>query len=511
MANRSAAHMRRGTYEDALKDAEKAIKIKPKYAKGHVRKAAALHAMKKYDEEVKAIRDGLKACPDDPTLQQGLEAAKRTNTKSKEVADKAADARKASKDATAGRTKNKKKEKPKNVSQFVAETKKILELQMAALQAQLDMVNELTRMTIKEKLDLLFSLMDKDGDGTIDAKELADGLRKQNDGLSFSGSIEKSIEMIAIFDDDGDAELDREEFEHFVEKMVMELDSSFDEFAEFLVYQILFSDKKEEEEEEVDLEKVNQLVKERGELLDSLSDPRMMTLFRLFDIDGDGSVSFKEVACGLFHLTKDMEESAKATTGLLLMLDKDDKRELGFQQFAKLILAIATTTGITFDEVADDLTLALTSEDAELDEDVIEKLTLANDDYIKAREQEKKLNQHREEVLSMDPLSYNRSVRLFDMWDANGDGSIDFDELHDGLCKYHKAANDNRTEEQIYAIAKKLMEHQDVDGDQQLDRDEFACAMVKYAGFVQADLHELIDYMCVVTSLSSQSPPAIKK
>ena len=32
-------------------------------------------------------------------------------------------------------------------------------------------------------------------------------LRKQNDGLSFSGSIEKSIEMIAIFDDDGDAEL----------------------------------------------------------------------------------------------------------------------------------------------------------------------------------------------------------------------------------------------------------------------------------------------------------------
>jgi tetratricopeptide (TPR) repeat protein len=259
--------MRRGTYEEALKDAERAIKIKPKYAKGHVRKAAALHAMKKYDDEEKAIKAGLKICPDDATLQQGLEAAKRSNSKASEVAGKAADARKASKDA--GRKKSKKGQ-PKNVSQFVAETKKILELQMAALQAQLDMVNELTRMTIKEKLDLLFSLMDKDGDGTIDAKELADGLRKQNDGLSFSGSIEKSIEMIAIFDDDGDAELDREEFEHFVEKMVMELDSSFDEFAEFLVYQILFSDNKEAEQEaeEVDLEKVNQLVKERGELLD---------------------------------------------------------------------------------------------------------------------------------------------------------------------------------------------------------------------------------------------------
>lgn len=515
LANRSAAHMRRGAYDDALKDAEKSIKIKPKYAKGHVRKAAALHAMKRYDEEVAAIKEGLKICPDDATLKQGLEAAKRSNKQVSETAGKAKEARKRKEDyettkARERKTKTggiKKDKGPKNVSQFVAETKKILELQMAALQAQLDMVNELTRMTIKEKLDLLFSLMDKDGDGTIDAKELADGLRKQNDGLSFSGSIEKSIEMIAIFDDDGDAELDREEFEHFVEKMVMELDSSFDEFAEFLVYQILFSDKKEEkepEEDEVDLEKVNQLVKERGELLDSLSDPRMMTLFRLFDIDGDGSVSFKEVACGLYHLTKDMEESAKATTGLLLMLDKDDQRVLGFQQFAKLILAIAATTGITFDEVADDLTLALTSEDAELDEEVLKRLTLADKEYIQAREQEKKMNQQREEVLSMDPLSYNRCVRLFDLWDDNGDGSIDFDELFEGLCKYHAAAKDNRDEHEIELIAKKLMEHQDVDGNEVLDRDEFACAMVRYAGFVNADLHELIDYMCVVTSLGEQ-------
>lgn len=506
LANRSAAHMRRGTYEDALKDAEKAIKIKPKYAKGHVRKAAALHAMKKYDQEAVAIKEGLKVCPDDTTLKQGLEAAKRNNTKASVTVEKAKETRKAKKDYDKKTKSKSNKEKPKNVSQFVAETKRILELQMAALQAQLDMVNELTRMTIKEKLDLLFSLMDKDGDGTIDAKELADGLRKQNDGLSFSGSIEKSIEMIAIFDDDGDAELDREEFEHFVEKMVLELESSFDEFAEFLVYQILFSDKKEEEgeQEEVDLEQVNQLVKERGELLDSLSDPRMMTLFRLFDIDGDGSVSFKEVACGLYHLTKDMEESAKATTGLLLMLDKDDQRVLGFQQFAKLILAIAATTGITFDEVADDLTLALTSDDVELDEEVLNQLTLADEEYVEAREQERKLNQHREEVLRMDPLSYNRSVRLFDMWDANGDGTIDFDELFDGLCKYHAAAKDNRDKDEIEMIAKKLMEHQDIDGNELLDRDEFACAMVKYAGFVEADLHELIDYMCVVTSLSEQ-------
>jgi len=72
------------------------------------------------------------------------------------------------------------------------------------------------------------------------------------------------------------------------------------------------------------------------------------------------------------------------------------------------------------------------------------------------------------------------------------------------LCKYHAAAKDNRNEDEIELIAKKLMEHQDIDGNEVLDRDEFACAMVKYAGFVDADLHELIDYMCVVTALGDQ-------
>ena len=296
----------------------------------------------------------------------------------------------------AASSRKKKANTSSNVSQFVSQTKKNLELQMAAIQAQLDMVNELTKMNEEEKLDLLYTLLDKDGDGTIDAKELADGLRKRNDGLSFTDSIQKSIEMIAIYDDDGDAELNRNEFQHFVERMVSELNATFDEFAEFLVYQILFSEKDDkEDEEDVDIDKLKEEVRERGQLLDTLSDPRMMSLFVLFDKDGDSTVDFKEVACGLYHLTKSMEESAKATTGLLLMMDVDDKRVLGYEQFAKLILAIAAAANSSFDEVADDLTLALTSEDAELDAAVLRELTIADEAYAQARdhEREEKENQ----------------------------------------------------------------------------------------------------------------------
>ena len=91
---------------------------------------------------------------------------------------------------------------------------------MASLQAQLDMVNELEKMKVEEKFDLLFSLVDRDRDGYIDARELANGLRKRNLSMTFADSLDKAIEFVATYDEDGDAVLNREEFESFVDKMV---------------------------------------------------------------------------------------------------------------------------------------------------------------------------------------------------------------------------------------------------------------------------------------------------
>lgn len=495
MSNRSSAHLKMGQLEEALKDAEMCVSTKPKYAKGHARKAMALHALKRFQEEVNAYRFGLKHCPDEKTLKDGLENARRCKASNSKASQAA---RKTEATMKAANSRKKKAQKSSSVSQFVAETKKNLELQLAAIQAQLKMVSEFATMGVEEKMDLLYNLLDKDQSGTIDAKELADGLRKRNDGLTFSDAIQKSIEMIAIYDEDGDAELDREEFRHFVERMVSELNATIDEFCEFLVYQILFSDKEEEAADGVDKNQLKDEVRERGQLLDALSDPRMMSLFVLFDRDGDSAVSFKEVACGLYHLTKSMEESAKATTGLLLMMDKDDKRKLVYEQFAKLILAIAAAAHTTFDEVADDLTLAMTAEGADqMDPGVLKALTIADHEYALARDAERA---EKEQKKVLDALSYGRTLRLFDLWDANGDGTIDFEELFAGLRRYQAAANTSANENETEEIVKALMA-QDVDGDQALDREEFAAAMVNYADAMNTDLHQLIDFMCVVTAL----------
>lgn len=345
----------------------------------------------------------------------------------------------------------------------------------------------------------MYSLLDKDKDGSIDAKELAEGLRKRNIDLSFLDAIEKSIELVAMYDEDGDAVLDRGEFEHFVEKMVVELSATVDEFCEFLVYQLLFGEANDSGDEDYDMDNIKDEVKERGQLLDALHDPRMDSLFVLFDRNGDGSVSFKEVACGLYHLTKDMEESAKATTSLLLMMDVDDKRVLVFEQFAKLILAVAAAAETSFEEVANELTLALSApESKKFDRETMRALTLAERDYKKARE---RANAEKAQAKIMDALSYGRTLRLFDLWDANGDGYINFEELFAGLQRYQAAAaKENGVIIDAEQVAMQLMAL-DTDGDHSLDREEFATAMVTYADAMRTDLHQLIDFMCVVTAL----------
>ena len=77
-------------------------------------------------------------------------------------------------------------------------------------------------------------------------------------------------------------------------------------------------------------------------------------------------------------------------------------------------------------------------------------------------------------------------------------------ELFDGLRRYQAAANPSADEDEIEQIVQALMA-QDADGDQALDRQEFAAAMVNYADAMHTDLHQLIDFMCVVTALGDVS------
>jgi stress-induced-phosphoprotein 1 len=71
-SNRSAAYAKLEQYEDALKDAESAIELKPEWSKGYSRMGYALSKLGRFDDAKKAYQEGLKVDPENPQLKDGL-------------------------------------------------------------------------------------------------------------------------------------------------------------------------------------------------------------------------------------------------------------------------------------------------------------------------------------------------------------------------------------------------------------------------------------------------------
>lgn len=147
--------------EKALEDANASITLNPSYARGHFRKACVYSAMKNGESEIQAYETGLKNCPDDKSLQRGLEIARRVQTASSK-ASHAANTNMATLEAANSRSM--KAHSSKDIASFVTQTKWNLELQMRALQSKLDLVKELGQMTANAKLDFLYNMLLEDSD-----------------------------------------------------------------------------------------------------------------------------------------------------------------------------------------------------------------------------------------------------------------------------------------------------------------------------------------------------------
>lgn len=238
-----------------------------------------------------------------------------------------------------------------------------------------------------------------------------------------------------------------------------------------------------------------------------LNDPKMMELFVLFDKDKKSSVDFKDVAIGLYQLTDDMKDAQRQAAALLLMMDEDDQRTLIYEKFAKLIMAMTAISGIGFDTMYEQLKEAL-EQNKPVPEEFLAEIRVTQQDLNLTRDNMQKTENAKK---TLDALSYSRTSKLFEQWDTDNSGTIDFQELLLGLRKYQRAVTKTSfgsTESfaanaSIMADVEKnalmVMGH-DNDSNQELDKEEFAVAMADYAELINVDLHELIDFMCAVAS-----------
>lgn len=380
--------------------------------------------------------------------------------------------------------------RPGSVSLFLKKTHRDLKGKVATIQGHIKFIQDLAVMNDRKKLDVLFQMIDRDGGGTVDAEELATAMR-QNDELSFSDSIEKSIDMVATFDTNGDGELDRGEFRNYVTAMVEELGVTISDFAEFLVVQLLLSPQRPEEQlaGEMAREHINLEVKKRVELFAVLSNERLKELFEGFDQNRTGQVPFRDVAKALYECTESEEKSVEDALEVLLMIDQNDKRMLDYKQFGRLILSVSETTGYaledTLEDLANELAVQNTWNDNFGSEHVIENEGSVFEGSVRGADNE-----------PIDALTRSRLKKLFKLWDSNGDGDISATELADGLRKFQTASGISADAD---ALAQALLGF-DEDGDNQLDPLEFAKAMITYAKQFGVEIHDLIDFMCLTST-----------
>jgi Ca2+-binding EF-hand superfamily protein len=379
--------------------------------------------------------------------------------------------------------------RPGSVSPFLKSTHRDLKQQIIKLQGHIKFIQELATLNDEKRIDLLFQMIDRDGGGTVDAEELAAAMRR-NDELSFSDSIEKAIDMVALFDKDGNLDMDKVEFREYVAAMVKELGVSVPDFTEFLIVQLLLSEETDEEKKagEMARDHINEEVKKRQELMVVLASEFIAEAYEMLDGDNIGEVPFQTVAKALSQTTKNERRAAQKSLSILLMVDEKDTRMLNYEQFGKLMVSISKATGKAYDEVADDLMYTLECQSS-IDE------TTANSQSTSSETKKDYLD-------TVDDLTNRRLMQLFLLWDVDGNGDISREELADGLDKFQRASGINVD---ANAMAQALVtgftdDTQQGSTKQQLRFKEFAQAMILYAEQFGVEIHSLIDFMCSTSS-----------
>ena len=387
-----------------------------------------------------------------------------------------------------------------STNETVRLTRQLTELQRCSLQSELGFLDNLIKMTNEQKLQALFVLFDTDGSGSVSPQEMARCLKKMDSGKSFSESLDAAVLSIDAFDADNDGVMDIQEFADFVEELVNSLQCNFQDLAQFLTLRVAFADSGSSVLDEA----IVALVKDSTDSVTSVEDfndavveVRMMLLFQMMDWQSRGEVSFESVVKSLFNVTKHMDEIPRKALLMCAEGPEGDQRMLDYPQFSSLLLNVVAAGSLNFHDVANSMTLAFCKDDVTTVD--MSDLFVSESTYHKAVEQNDIAGTNERDVL--DALQYGRLNRLFDLWDLDHSGELDFSEFVLGMRKFHEAKEVDQTLEESV----ETMLSFDTNNDQKLDRKEFAALLSQFAKAAKVPLHELIDFMVVTSAVKDNS------
>lgn len=185
-------------------------------------------------------------------------------------------------------------------------------------------------------------------------------------------------------------------------------------------------------------------------------------LFETFDTDSNGFLSFKE----LVHMLKliapkrSFAYARVAAVEALLEFDYNADRHLDELEFHALVTKVAAAAGLSVNNACERMRSNMSKPMDCTDEDIQVQEEVEAGTGVEA---------------TIELLADRRLHALFDLLDADGDGSIDFKELCLALRKL-----ENKPLPEVAASTVRHLLQSDSDKDQKLDKAEFAQFMQDY-------------------------------
>lgn len=459
IANRSAAYVKDGNYGDALKDAQRCRELEPTNSLGYLRVATVSLAQKQFEEAMDILKQGIKACEGEQN-QQSLQSALRGAQKA--LLWQLPSAQAARKMIAAFQAAQVRK------STLTSSDPKVEPLMQAALKNKQDLLTEIEKLgENRQVLDIVFHFV-------LDTSTLS--------ALQALGPAWKTAFPTPdnTLQDDQNPLKDPELFAKAIQQVATETQSTPNAISVLILQEIV--------------------KKDAAATTTSIHDKerRQMALFSVLDKEGASEVLFADLAAICYTWACDhLDDKLQASTKVLVMMSPDEARRLDYSLYQKFLLSLASTWNACLEDVLDDLVLVCTGDHRALTAEEQKQITAVEDSSGK-----------------LDPLTYTRTKQLFELWDTNNDGDIDFSELLTGLRRYQHASDPTGNVASANAKAEKIalmiMDH-DEDKNQTLDPDEFAGAMVECAKAAETDLHQLIDFMCCVVASADEDSVAFEK
>jgi len=369
--------------------------------------------------------------------------------------------------------------------------RKVSEFRLFLCQTELRIRDSVNAMTEEEEmLETLFDLFDVDGSGRIGLEDLSQSLLKV-DGQQKTAqeAFETAKISITAFDSDDNGMLDKDEFRTFISAMSKNVDADFSDIVRFLILRVA-------------------LAKGGGGGGDIVLDEEVRTcvLYKAFDSTKQGYADFKNVVKSMKWVSNQMDEQFR---NILFAVDKNTTRQLNLVQFSGFLFSVvsASPPHINFHEVANSITESLCDTQNQKEKDLnelfdthtIQHHSLETTTTATTTTTTKSLSPTR---VSITAQQYEKVKMLFDLWDLNHSGQINFEEFFLGLRKFH----DTKDYATTFAETTAAMSRFDInEANGKLDLIEFSMALSEFASYSNVDLEELIDFMVVKSALTHNS------